>query len=145
MPSRYGQSPWLEEFPKTRRPTYPKLSAPLEIPVAIVGGGLTGCVTAYALAASGIRTALFEGDRVATGATAQAAGLLLATPGVDYLALEKAHGRRIARALWQDTRRAALDAQSLLRRLNIRCNLQSSDAIVAARTETEATALRKEH
>ena len=59
MPLRYGQSPWLAQYPKTRRPAYPKLSAPLEIPVAIVGGGLTGCVTAYALAAAGVRTALF--------------------------------------------------------------------------------------
>jgi len=145
MPPRYGQSPWLDQYPKTRRPTYPKLSAPLEIPVAIVGGGLTGCVTAYALAAAGVRTALFEADRVAARGTGQAAGLMLATPSVDYLALEKAHGRRVARALWQDTRRAALDAQALLRRLKIRCNLQPADAITAARTETEAKALRKDH
>ena len=144
MPLRYGQSPWLAQYPKTRRPAYPKLSAPLEIPVAIVGGGLTGCVTAYALAAAGVRTALFEADRIATGATAQAAGMMFATPSVDYLALEKAHGRRVARALWQDTRRAALDAQALLRRLKVRCNLQPADAIVAARTDAEAKVLRKE-
>jgi glycine/D-amino acid oxidase-like deaminating enzyme len=145
MPPRYGQSPWLDQFPKTRRPAYPKLTDPLEIPVAIVGGGLTGCVTAYALAAAGIRAALFEADRIAAGATAQAAGLMLAVPSVDYLALEKAHGRRVARALWQDTRRAALDAQALLRRLKIRSNLHQADAIVVARTDAEARALRKEH
>jgi glycine/D-amino acid oxidase-like deaminating enzyme len=144
MPLRYGQSPWLAQYPKTRRPAYPKLSAPLEIPVAIVGGGLTGCVTAYALAAAGVRTALFEADGIATGATAQAAGMMFATPSVDYLALERAHGRRVARALWQDTRRAALDAQALLRRLKVRCNLRPADAIVAARTDAEANVLRKE-
>ena len=145
MPLRYGQSLWLDQFPKARRPSYPKLSTPLEIPVAIVGGGLTGCATAYALAAAGVRTALFEADHVAAGATAEAAGLMLATPSVDFLALEKAHGRRIARALWQDTRRAALDAQALLRRLKVRCNLQPADAIVVARTDDEARALHKEH
>ncbi len=145
MPPRYGQSPWLDHVPKARRPTYPKLTAPFEIPVAIVGGGLTGCVTAYALAAAGIRTALFEADRIAGGATAQAAGLLLATPSVDYLTLEKAHGRRVARALWQDTRRAALDAQALLRRLKIRSNVHPADAIVVARNDAEAKGLRKEH
>ena len=31
-----------------------------DIDVAIVGGGLTGCATAYAFAAAGIRVALFE-------------------------------------------------------------------------------------
>src|SRR4030095_3024410 len=84
-------------------------------------------------------------DRIATGATAQATGMMFATPSVDYLALKEAHGRRVARALWQDTRRAALDAQALLRRLKGRCNLQAADAIVAARTDTEAKALHKEH
>ena len=63
MPPRYGQSPWLDQYPKTRRPTYPKATVSLETPVAIVGGGLTGCVTAYALAAAGVRVALFETDR----------------------------------------------------------------------------------
>jgi glycine/D-amino acid oxidase-like deaminating enzyme len=113
--------------------------------VAIVGGGLTGCATAYALAAAGIRTALFEADHIAASATAQAAGLMLATPCVDYLTLEKAHGRRVARALWQNTRRAALDAQALIRRLKIRSNLHPADAIVVARTDVEGKALRKEH
>ena len=103
--------------PKTKRSAFPKLSRSLEIPIAIVGGGLTGCATAYALAAAGHRVALFEADRLAGGATALAAGLLLAIPGVDYLPLEKTHGRKAARALWQDTRRAALDAQATLRRL----------------------------
>jgi glycine/D-amino acid oxidase-like deaminating enzyme len=145
MPPRYGQSPWLDQFPKARRPTYPTLTSHFEIPVAIVGGGLTGCATAYALAAAGIRSALFEADRIAAGATAQAAGLLLATPSVDYLRLERAHGRRVARALWQDTRRAALDAQALLRRLKIRCDLHPAVAIVVARTDVEARDLRKEH
>jgi glycine/D-amino acid oxidase-like deaminating enzyme len=106
---------------------------------------LTGCATAYALAAAGIRSALFEADRIAAGSTAQAAGLMFATPSVDYLALEKAHGSRVARALWRDTRRAALDGQAVLRRLNVRSKLHPADAIVVARTDAEAKALRKEH
>ncbi len=144
MPVRYGQSPWAAQLPKTSRPTYPKLIGRLDIPIVIVGGGLTGCATAYALAAAGHRVALVEAGQIASGATGQAAGLLLASPGADFLDLEKAHGLRVARALWQDTRRASLDAQATLRRLKIRCNLQPCDAIVAARTDEEATRLRRE-
>jgi methylphosphotriester-DNA--protein-cysteine methyltransferase len=140
---RYGQSIWLAQ-PKSKRPSFPKLSRPYEVPIAIVGGGLTGCATAYALAAAGHRVALFEADRLAGGATALAAGLLLAIPGVDYLPLEKTHGRKAARALWQDTRRAALDAQATLRRLNIKCDLRPADAITVARTDAEAKALKRE-
>ena len=144
MPVRYGQSPWAVQLPKTSRPTYPKLVGRLDIPIVIVGGGLTGCATAYALAAAGHRVALIEGAQIATGATGQAAGLLLAAPGADFLDLEKAHGLRVARALWQDTRRASLDAQATLRRLKIRCNLQPCDAVAAARTDEEAKGLRRE-
>jgi gamma-glutamylputrescine oxidase len=144
MPVRYGQSPWTANLPKTTRPSYPRLAGTLEIPIAVVGGGLTGCATAYALAAAGQRVALIEAGQIAGGATAQAAGLLLGSPGTDFLSLEKAHGLRVARALWQDTRRASLDAQATLRRLKIRCALQPCDAIVAARNDAEARPLKRE-
>ena len=142
--ARYGQSPWLDRITKAQRPSYPKFSGTLEIPIAIVGGGIAGCATAYALAAAGQRVAIFEADRVAGGATAQAAGLLLASPGTDYLVLEKAHGRKVARALWQDTRRSALDAQATLRRLKIRCDLQPADVIVTAQGSQDVKLLRRE-
>jgi glycine/D-amino acid oxidase-like deaminating enzyme len=141
---RYGQSPWTTDLPRTSRPTYPKLTGRLEIPVAVVGGGLTGCATAYALSAAGQRVALIEAGQIGGGATAQAAGLLLGWPGTDFLDLEKAHGLRVARALWQDTRRASLDAQATLRRLKIRCALQPCDAVIAARTDDEGKRLRRE-
>ena len=144
MPVRYGQSPWTAQLPKTSRPTHPKLSGRLEIPIVIVGGGLTGCATVYALAAAGHRVALVEAGQSPAVPTGQAAGLLLASPGTGFVGLEKAHGLRVARALWQDTRRASLDAQATLRRLKVRCNLQPCDAIVAARTDEQAAGLRRE-
>lgn len=144
MPVRYGQSPWTAQLPKTSRSAYPRLTGRLEFPIAIVGGGLTGCATAYALAAAGHRVALVEAAQIAGGATGQAAGLLLASPGLDFVTLEKSHGLRVARALWQDTRRASLDAQATLRRLKVRCNLQPCDAIVAARTDEQSKSLQRE-
>ena len=60
MPTRYARSPWTDQFPKSRIPNYPAHRGPLKVDAAIVGGGLTGCVTAYAFAAAGIKVALFE-------------------------------------------------------------------------------------
>lgn len=141
---RYGISPWLDRLPKTRRPSYPAFRGTLEVPIAIVGAGLAGCATAYALAAAGIRVALVEADRIASGATALAPGLLWASPDLEYQELEKLHGRRMARALWQDTRRAALDAQATLRRLRIRCGLAPAPAIVWGSSSADEKALRRE-
>jgi glycine/D-amino acid oxidase-like deaminating enzyme len=145
MPAiRYDKSPWVDRAPRSRRPTHPAFRGTLEIPIAIVGGGLAGCATAYALAAAGLRAALVDAGNIGEGATARATGLLLAVPGVDYLGLEGGHGKRVARALWQDTRRAALDAQATLRRLKIRCSLKPAEALTWARNDDEAKRLRRE-
>ncbi|HEX7085979.1 MAG TPA: FAD-binding oxidoreductase [Vicinamibacterales bacterium] len=144
MPLRLGLSPWATQLPPARRRIHPRFTGSLEIPVAIVGGGLTGCATAYALAAAGVRVALLEAEGIAGGATSRASGLLLARPEAAYLELERRHGRRIARALWQDTRRAALDAQATLRRLGIRSGLATYDAVLAARRDDDAKVLRRE-
>ncbi len=144
MSVRYGLSVWHSQLPKAARPTFPRLAGRLEIPIVVVGGGLTGCATAYALSAAGQRVALIEADQVASGATAQAAGLLLAFPGLEFVDLEKRHGLRVARALWHDTRRAALDGQATLRRLKIRCALQPSDGVVAARTDEQGKQLKRQ-
>lgn len=145
MPAvRYGKSPWLDRSAKSRRTVYPAIRGTLDVPVAIVGAGLAGCATAYALAAAGIRVALVEAERVASGASGHSAGLLLAVPGVDFVDLEAEHGRRVARALWQDTRRAALDAQATLRRLKIGCGLDPAGGLLWARDESEEKRLRKE-
>ena len=59
-----GRSPWLDQFPKSRIRGYPKHRGNLDVDVAIIGGGLTGCAVAYAFAAAGITIALFEADRI---------------------------------------------------------------------------------
>ena len=63
--THYGTSFWLDRFPSSRRPSYPRHRGHLETDVAIVGGGAIGCATAYVLAAAGIRVALFEEGRIA--------------------------------------------------------------------------------
>ncbi|HVC19273.1 MAG TPA: FAD-dependent oxidoreductase [Vicinamibacterales bacterium] len=141
--TRYAVSPWLHRSSRSRRPDYPRHRGPLEIDVAIVGGGLTGCATAYAFAAAGIHVALFEAARVGQGATAYGGGLITSDPGVDFLALEAQYGRRAARHVWQAWRHAALDAMATLRRLAIPCHLQPRDAIRLAARDEDKT-LRRE-
>jgi glycine/D-amino acid oxidase-like deaminating enzyme len=65
----------------------------------VVGGGLTGLLTAWGLKAAGRGVILLDAARVGTGHSASASGLtgLLAT--CDYRALEAMHARRLARLL----------------------------------------------
>jgi len=59
----------LDRFPRSRRPSYPRHRGHLDIDVVVVGGGLTGCMTAYAFAAAGVQVALLEAGRIGGGAS----------------------------------------------------------------------------
>lgn len=140
----YGRSPWIDRFPRSRVPSYPKHRGELAVDVAIVGGGLTGCAAAYAFAAVGVKVALFEANRIGSGSSGSATGWIAEEPSADYAGIEAACGRRTARHAWQAWRRAALDFGALLRRLDIRCDAAPHPALTVARTPDEQGQLARE-
>ncbi len=112
---------------------------------AIIGGGLTGCTAAQALAAAGMSVALFEADRVGRGASGASTGWILDEPPVSFAALEASAGRRAARQAFQAWRRAALDFAALMRRLDLKCRLEPTGSLTASRTADEEETLRRDH
>jgi glycine/D-amino acid oxidase-like deaminating enzyme len=143
MRTRYGISPWIDTFPATRRPNHPRLRGEHTADVVIVGGGLTGCATAFACAAAGLRPLVIEGDRLGSGSAGRSAGLLLPDPGVFFRHIVSAHGLRAARKVFEGYRKAASDGAATLRRLNIRCDLLACDDVLVAIREGEKE-LRRE-
>jgi glycine/D-amino acid oxidase-like deaminating enzyme len=143
--TRYGRSPWIDRFPKSRIPSHPHQRGHIDTGVVIVGGGLTGCTTAYAFAAAGIKVVLLEADRLGRGSTGAAAGLIADEPGVPFIQVEHALGLRPARRAWQAWRRAALDFAALLRRLDIKCHLDPTPAITVAVTPEQLARLKRDH
>jgi glycine/D-amino acid oxidase-like deaminating enzyme len=144
MPTTYGRSPWLDQFPKTRIPAHPQYRGVRSVDAVIIGGGLTGCATAYALAAAGVKTVLLEEHRIGQGASGSAAGWIADDPGVPFADVEKALGRRSARQAFHAWRRAALDFVSLLKRLDVKCDLQPRPAITVAVTPEQAARMKRE-
>jgi glycine/D-amino acid oxidase-like deaminating enzyme len=119
MPTRYGESPWIHEFPRTRRPDFPRLRGEHSGDVVIIGGGLTGCATAYACAMAGLRPLVIEADRVGQGSAGRSAGLLLADPGPLFRDVVRSHGLRAARRVFETWARGASDGAALLKRLKV--------------------------
>jgi glycine/D-amino acid oxidase-like deaminating enzyme len=144
MPTKYGRSPWIEQFPKSRVPAYPRHRGSLTTDVVVVGGGLTGCAAAYAFAVAGVKVVLLEAAHVGRGSTAFEAGWISDEPGVPFADLEKAIGARRARRGFQAWRRAALDFAALLRRLDVKCALQARPAIAVALTPEQAAQMKRE-
>jgi glycine/D-amino acid oxidase-like deaminating enzyme len=145
MPTRYGRSPWIDEFPKSRVPSYPKHHGPLKVDVAVIGGGLTGCATAYACAAAGMKVALFEADRLGHGSSGASTGWISDEPGGSFAELEKTIGLRQSRYAWQAWRRAALDFAALIRRLDLKCHLEPKTSLLVATWPEHVAQMKREH
>ena len=142
---KYGVSPWIDEVPRKQRPDYPRSHGSIATPVAIVGGGLTGCLTAYAFAAAGVKVTLLEADRVGQQGSGHGPGILAGEPTSSYRELEARHGRKAARAMFEASRRAVLDLAATVRRLELKAGIETCDAIRALASLTaDERALRRD-
>ena len=142
--TRYGRSPWVDRFPKSRVPDYPKHRGPLTTDVVIVGGGLTGCATAYAFAAAGIKVVLLEADRIGRGSSASAFGWIADAPGPSFQRAADASDSR--RRGVPGSRGGARRSTSVrcLRRLQVKCELAPTSTLRVARTPEEVLPLKRE-
>ena len=143
--TKYGRSPWIDQFPKSRVPAFPRQRGAMKTGVVIVGGGLAGCATGYAFAAAGVKVVLLEAEQLGRGNSGSASGWMADDPGVAFVDLEKTIGLGGARGVWRAFRRAALDFAALLRRLDVKCHLEARPAMDVAVTREQAMRLEREH
>ncbi len=131
--TKYGVSPWIDQFPSSKRPEFPRYRGSANtrssLPVIVIGGGLAGCCTAYALSAAGVKTMLLEADRLGSGGASRSSGVMQGEAAASFRELEARDGRRAARAMFEASRRAVLDLAATVRRLGIKAQLETCDAI----------------
>lgn len=78
-------------------------SLPTNVQVAIVGGGIVGCATAYHLAKAGWSVALLERKKLTSGTTWHAAGLVSETQGVPVMSALAKYGLDLMESLEDET------------------------------------------
>ncbi|WP_209509389.1 GcvT family protein [Ruegeria sp. HKCCE4150] len=78
-------------------------SLPTDVQVAIIGGGIVGCATAYHLAKAGWSAALFERKKLTSGTTWHAAGLVSETQGVPVTSALAKYGLDLMESLEDET------------------------------------------
>ncbi len=76
---------------------------PSNVQVAIIGGGIVGCATAYHLAKAGWSVALFERKKLTSGTTWHAAGLVSETQGVPVMSALAKYGLDLMESLEDET------------------------------------------
>jgi glycine/D-amino acid oxidase-like deaminating enzyme len=73
--------------------------------VAVVGGGITGCSCALALAEAGLRVRLYDAREIAGGASGRNGGFALRGGAAPYPVMVESIGRERAAELWRWTER----------------------------------------
>ena len=124
---RRGRTIWLGRTKHGAR--YPALRGSHGCDIAIVGGGMTGAMTAEAFTQAGARVAVLEAARIGHGSTAASTALLLQEPDDDLEALSDRYGGRAARRIWELSGDAARDFIHTIRRLRIACGLRERDSV----------------
>jgi glycine/D-amino acid oxidase-like deaminating enzyme len=140
----YGARYWAERTPENRRKSYPKFRGNHTADVVVIGGGLTGCAMAYAIAKAGFDVVVLEAERLAAGGTAGGLGAILPQPDASFRAVEVAAGRKVARAAWKTAGRSAADFAAVLKKLSIKADLADTSLCIDATTPADAALLRKE-
>ncbi len=112
----YGARYWAERTADNRRRSYPKFRGSDRADVVVIGGGLTGCAMAYAIAKAGFGVVVLEAERVADGATAGGLGAIVPQPDAAFRAVEGLSGRRVAKSAWDGAARAAKDFAAVLQK-----------------------------
>ena len=120
-----NNSIWLKDV---EIPEYKALNGDIKADVLVIGGGITGIITAYCLNKRGINCILVEKNRILNGVTAGTTGKITAQHGLIYSKLLKNEGLSVAEGYL----RANLEAVEEYKKLcaEIDCDFKICDNIV---------------
>ena len=89
------ESVWMATGPE--QPELPELDRNVEADVCVIGGGIVGITTALLLKEAGVRVALVEAHRLASGVTGYTTAKVSSQHGMIYSRLRAKHGPEAAR------------------------------------------------
>lgn len=141
MPKNSG-STWTAELSLA---TFPKLAADLKTDVAVIGGGITGMLTAYRLAKHGYQVALLEKDRLLAGATSYTTGFItqsIDTDTGDLIDMFEVEG---ARMIWESHGAGRDLLQQIAREEGIECEYKRVPNYLYANDRKELKSLKEEY
>lgn len=122
-----NSSYWVETTPKTN---FPNLSEDMNTDVLIIGGGITGIMTAYMLSKSGLNITIVDADRMAMGVTANTTAKITSQHGLLYDYLLNSFDFTTANGYLNSNEDAIYTISEIIKNENIDCDFVRQDSYV---------------
>lgn len=125
-------------------PKHARATPPVQVDVAVVGGGVTGLSAALTLARAGRQVAVLEAEAENFGATSRNFGALGETLKPSFLGLSAKLGRQRAIAIYRETRAAFDHILGFIGAEGIDCDLAVTGRLICAQTEGQLDSIARE-
>ena len=132
---------WSKTSKQKKRPS---LEGDIQTDVAVIGGGITGILTAWHLEQAGIRTVILEADQIGGGQTKNTTAKITSQHGMFCNRFLEKKGEEKAKNYVQANQDAVEEYKRIVREEGIDCDLTECDSYVYSsdkeklRKETEA-------
>lgn len=136
-----NRSFWRES---TQGVSYPKLAEDLNVDVAVVGGGMSGILTAYLLSKKGKSVALLEAREMVGGTTGGTTAKLSSQHQLIYDEILQRDGLEIAKDYYDANESGRQLVQSLVKEHDINCGFETMPAYVYTQDGSNTDRLEKE-
>ena len=109
--------------------SYPSLESNIKTPILIIGGGITGALTAYKLITEGKKVILVDKRDVCNGSTAASTALLQYEIDVPLHKLIQLRGLKCAVDSYKNGIKAILDLKKIVETIKSKCNFELKKSI----------------
>ncbi|OKL37735.1 FAD-dependent oxidoreductase [Domibacillus mangrovi] len=124
--------------------SFAPLTKNITVDVTVVGGGMTGIISAWLLAKEGKKVALLESRKLTDGTTGFTTAKVTAQHGLIYDELIHTIGEEKARLYYEAQEEAIAFLKKTTKQMSIDCDFTTQDAYVYAETKEAVSQIEKE-
>lgn len=121
------QSFWLASTPNI---DYPTLQEDIKVEAAIIGGGITGILSAYMLNQKGVKIAVIESDRILQGTTGHTTAKITSQHGLIYGKVRNQISEELAGQYAEANESAIRTIEKIAKESKIECDFRPQSAYV---------------